>query len=294
MSYQLWMSPITGYRRNGTRFTALKKIFIDNVTVRDIYEPLLCCRIDDPSGHVKETLERRQFDMVGVINSDKQIVGYVETANLKDGVIEQYLQQIKLDQVISDSTPLASLLNVLKKREFAYINHGAEIVGIITKADVNKPPVRIYVFGMVSLFEMHINLWIKYYYPESRWQEHISEKRLEAANRIYEERKGNNQDLMLLDCIQLGDKRDILAKTDGFLENNGFNKKTFIRFIRYVEKIRNELAHSQDSIIANVPWDDFVTVLEGVEVFLINSDSKIEQYGKQGAEGFVEYLTTLA
>lgn len=294
MSYQLWMSPITGYRRNGTRFTALKKIFIDNVTVRDIYEPLLCCRVDDPSAHVKEILLHRQFDNVGVIDDKQQVIGYVETSSLKDGVIGQYVQPIQLNQVISDSTPLANLLNVLKKKDYLYINHGAKIVGIITKADVNKPPVRVYVFGMISLCEMHLNSWIKHYYPENMWHERISDNRLTHVQELYEERKGNNQDLTLLDCLQLADKKTILAGTKDLLESHGFSKKGFEKFIRYVEKIRNELAHSQDSIIASLAWDDFVSVLENVEAFLVSSDMKIEQLARDGAKDFEAYLTTTA
>ncbi|WP_157896381.1 CBS domain-containing protein [Vibrio coralliirubri] len=294
MGYQLWMSPITGYRRNGTRFSALKKIFIDSVTVRDIYEPLLCCRVDDPSGHVKETLMHRQFDTAGVIDQNQKVIGYVNTSDLKDGSINQYRIDIKLEQVISDSTPLASLLNVLQTSDFLYVNHGAKIVGIITKADLNKPPVRIYVFGMLSLFEMHLNSWIRYEYPDNSWQEHISEQRVAKAQETYELRKQNNQDLSLLDCLQLADKRDLLAKSKEFRERFGFNKKGVERFIRYAERIRNEIAHSQDSIIASLPWGSFVSVLEDVDRFLTESDKLIETEAKAGAADFVEYLTTTA
>jgi hypothetical protein len=101
MGYQLWMPPITGYRRNGTRFSALKKIFIDSVTVRDIYEPLLCCRINGPSIHVKDSLMQRQFDTEGVIDLEKKVIGYINTAELEGGVVEQYCREIKIDQVIS-------------------------------------------------------------------------------------------------------------------------------------------------------------------------------------------------
>lgn len=294
MGYQLWMSPITGYRRNGTRFSALKKIFIDSVTVRDIYEPLLCCHVDDPSGHVKETLMSRQFDTAGVIDKNQKVIGYVNSSDLKDGSISQYRMDIKLEQVISDSTPLANLLTVLQASDFLYVNHGAKIVGIITKADLNKPPVRIYVFGMLSLFEMHLNSWIRYEYPDNAWQERISEKRVAKAQETYELRKQNNQDLSLLDCLQLADKRDLLAKSKEFIERFGFNKKDVERFIRYVERIRNEIAHSQDSIIASLPWDSFVDVLEGVDSFLTKSDQLIETEAKAGAADFVEYLTTTA
>ncbi|EII3115731.1 CBS domain-containing protein [Vibrio parahaemolyticus] len=292
MGYQLWISPITGYRRNGTRFSALKKIFIDSVTVRDIYEPLMCCRSEDPSGHVKETLIHRQFDTAGVIDQDEKVIGYVNTSDLKDGVIEDYRVDIKLDQVISDSTPLASLLNVLQVSDFLYVNHGARVVGIITKADLNKPPVRVYVFGMLSLFEMHLNSWIRYDYPDNCWKEKLSLKRSGKAQTIYEERKKNNQDLSLLDCLQLADKRDLLSKSKAFRDRFGFKKQEMERFIRGAEKIRNEVAHSQDSIISSLHWEFFVEVLEKVDSFLSKSDELIELEAKGGAQDFVEYLTT--
>lgn len=292
MGYQLWMSPITGYRRNGTRFSALKKIFMDNVTVREIYEPLLCCQINDPSLHVKETLNHRNFDIAGVIDQDKKVVGYVRATDLDGGVIRQYVRDIKLEQVISDSTPLASLLQVLQVNDYLYINHGSKVVGIITKADLNKPPVRVYVFGMLSLFEMHLNIWIRHHYPDNRWQQNISKQRASKASDVYENRKASNEDLTLLDCIQLSDKRDLLAKSGIFRDDFGFTKKGVERFIKNIEKIRNDIAHSQDSIIASLPWGTFVDVLDKVEIFLSKSDEVIEQIAKDGSSNFVEYLTT--
>lgn len=292
MGYQLWMSPITGYRRNGTRFSELKKIFIDSVTVRDIYEPLLCCRIDDSSSQVKDTLQQRQFDTAGVIDQDKKVIGYINTRDLNDGVIEKYCLDIKIDKVISDSTPLASLLSVLQGNELLYVNHGDKIVGVITKADLNKPPVRVYVFGMLSLFEMHLNSWVRHDYPEDCWQVRISENRLEKAKDVYKQRTENNQELTLLDCLQLADKRDLLAKSDVFRKRFEFTKPSLVRFIKDAEKIRNEVAHSQDSIIASLPWNTFVEVLDDVDKFLSESDQRIEEAARNGAHEFVEYLTT--
>lgn len=291
MGYQLWMSPITGYRRNGTRFSALKKIFIDSVTVRDIYEPLLCCHTYDPSEHVKETLTHRQFDVSGVIDQAEKLVGYVKTAELEYGVIEHYLHDIKIAQVISDSTPLASLLKILQSNDFLFINYGEKVIGIITKADLNKPPVRVYVFGMLSLLEMHLNSWVRHYYPENSWQTEIKDERLNKAHEIYALRRNSNQDLTLLDCLQLADKRDLLAKSQEFRERFKFTKKAFENFIKDAEKIRNEVAHSQDSIIACLPWDKFVGVLEYIDIFLLSSDQAIEEAAKKGTQDFVEYLT---
>ncbi|RLF30524.1 MAG: hypothetical protein DRM98_06605 [Thermoplasmata archaeon] len=61
----------------------------------------------------------------------------------------------------------------------------------------------------------------------------------------------NNQDLSLLEYLQYCDKRDILKKSEGFLEKFDISKKQFYTFVKHVENIRNELAHSQRSIISN-------------------------------------------
>ena len=67
MGYQLWTSPLTGYRRKGTRFTSFKQIFIDNVNAKCIYEPLLSCRANSVSGEVKEALQIRGFDVSNLL-----------------------------------------------------------------------------------------------------------------------------------------------------------------------------------------------------------------------------------
>ena len=45
-------------------------------------------------------------------------------------------------------------------KEFIYVLKGGSIEGIVTRADINKPIVRIYLFGLISLCELHLNYWI--------------------------------------------------------------------------------------------------------------------------------------
>ena len=56
----------------------------------------------------------------------------------------------------------------------------------------------------------------------------------------------------------------------------------------------NELAHSQDSVISNLEWTDFVDVLDCVETFLLRSDKIVEELAAHGARDFEEYLTPSA
>jgi hypothetical protein len=283
MGYQLWVSPITGYRRKGTRFTALRRIFIDNVTAKTIYEPLLCCPADSRAEHAKEALEHREFDAAGVKETeDGEVVGYVITDELMEGIVKDYLKKIEPENLITDSTPIAEIFAALANRDFSFILYGQHIVGIITKADINKPPVRIYLFGIISLFEMHLNSWINYYYPSDSWKSEVPEKRINDAHDTYEQRKGNNQDLSLLECLQICDKRDLLAKSEVFREEFIISRKKFDSFVKQVEKIRNEIAHSQNSIISNIDWHSFVETVSRLENFLAESDEKVEHMAVEG------------
>ena len=283
MGYQLWTSPVTGYRRKGTRFSSLKKIFIDNVTAKSIFEPLLCCPAGSIAEHAKDALKIRDFDVAGVKETEGgEVIGYVVTNELANGELRKYVKVIDPELLISDSTAIADIFTALTNRDFAFVLYGKHIIGIITKADINKPPVRIYLFGMISLFEMHLNSWINHFYPDNIWEREISDNRIKATRDIYEKRKGNNQDLSLLECLQFCDKRDLLKKSDDFIKEFDISKKRFDTFVKRVEKMRNELAHSQNSIISNIEWSVFVATVSHLEDFLINSDTKVEHIATEG------------
>lgn len=285
MGFQLWTSPLTGYRRKGTKFTALKQIFIDNVTAKSIYEPLLCCPVDSDAYSVKEALKTRDFDVAGVKETrEGPVTGYVVTQELGDSPFETYIKNFHFEYLISDSTPIAKIFAVLSKKNYAFVIYGNDITGIITKADVNKPPVRIYVFGIISLLEMHLNSWINHYYPDSSYVNEIDKARMEDAANIYKQRKGNNQELSLLECLQFCDKRDLLLNNADFIKTFNFSKNNFDRFIKRAEKIRNELAHSQNSIISNMEWSKFIETIDLAEKFLISSDTEVERIAKEGSD----------
>ncbi len=285
MAYQLWMSPLTGHRRTGTRFAALRQIFVDSVTAKCIYEPLLCCPLNSMSEEAKEALATRDFDVAGVKEMENgAVVGYVVADEIGREEFKDYVKDINHKLLISDSTPLAEIFDVLSNKEFTFVNYGNHIAGIITKADINKPPVRIYLFGIITLLEMHLNSWINHYHRDNTWIKRVPEPRVKKARETFDKRKGNNQELTILECLQLCDKRDLLKDTKAFLGDFGFSKKKFNSFIKNAEKIRNELAHSQDSIISNIPWADFIETIATTEDFLVGSDNKVERIANAGID----------
>jgi predicted transcriptional regulator len=276
MGYQLWISPQTGIRRKGTTFKELQTLFIDQITTKFIFEPIYSCNINDNGLIVKEQLEIKDFDIVGVLDDNKNIIGYAKKEELKDGLIIDSIRNFDLDLIITDSTPISYLPSLLIHTGFVFVTSINKIVGIVTIADLNKPVFRIYLFGIISLFEMHLNYWINNYYSDNSWSPTLTEQRLNKAKEFYKERVVKNLGLSLLECLQFCDKRDILKNTSEFNSVFNFSESEFEEFLKTVEKIRNELAHSQSSIISNLEWNTFTETISCIEKFLSESEQIIE------------------
>ncbi len=90
MGYQLWVSPLTGYRRKGTRMSDLRSLFGTGITANSIQEPLKCCFYGEPALKVQAELRRLDFDIAGIRSSkDQPILEFVCTTSLQNGNCEK-------------------------------------------------------------------------------------------------------------------------------------------------------------------------------------------------------------
>ena len=84
MGNELWASPITGYRRRGTRLRELRKIIGSRIIARVLYEPLQSCPADAPAWEMLKILKKRDFDVAGVkIAQAQPVIGFVLRDQLK-------------------------------------------------------------------------------------------------------------------------------------------------------------------------------------------------------------------
>lgn len=272
MAYELWISPTTGIRRKGTTFKELQTLFIENITTRCIFEPLNACNKDADPGIVRQTIEDKDFDTIGVIDGVDRVIGYVEKKDLYSNSIQSAMKPFEPGLIVSDSTPISKLLTILKTKEFVFVISEDNIRGIVTRADINKPVVRIYLFGIISLFELHLNFWIRKFYSDDSWLDCLNVTRKNKTIEVLKSRKEKNDELSLLDCLQFCDKRDILMQSEGFLKQFSYLEKKFERFLKDIEIVRNDLAHSQNYVYKSLKWEDFVVTINETETFLSNSE----------------------
>ncbi len=138
--------------------------------------------------------------------------------------------------------------------------------GIITLSDLQKPPVRMWLFGIITLVEMRMGRLVEQLCAGETWRNFLSEGRLQKAETLLEERRRRSQNLRLIDCLQFSDKAQIIARNESIRRLTRFTSRRQVEeACKALESLRNNLAHAQD-ILAN-DWDIVVALaadLDGV------------------------------
>lgn len=243
--------------------TDLRKIFEHSITVKDISSKFSYYPGSENSKKLKIIMEKSDFDVMGVQNGERS--GYVFREDLKAGSISGSMKQFQPSELISETTPLIDLFPILKDRNRVFVLSKNKIDRIVNRSDLQKAPVRMLIFGFISILEMHLLQIIKQIYPDGSWESILHKNRITAAQKIYELRKNNNEALDLVDCIQLSDKRDLLIKNMDILKTIGFKEEISAKeFLIEVELLRNKLAHAQE-IDSGSSWPDIIDLTVKVE-----------------------------
>lgn len=237
----------------------LRKIYSDNLTVTLIAEELISCSIEEDTDKIKSKMEMLDFDYFGV-ESNGRIIGYIVKGELGDLALSQYVRYFAMEDLVSESTSLIEVLHILKEKHPVFILEKNRVRKLITVADLQKQPIRMLVFGLISLLEMELVTLINDSYAEEQWKSCLSEGRMNKVIQIFETRREKNEGLGLIDCLQLSDKGTIIKKTPPLLEQLGFTSKTDVaQFFRLIEELRNNTAHSQEYV-----YEDFNEFLENI------------------------------
>jgi hypothetical protein len=265
----------------------LRKLFETGITANSIQEPLKYCFYGESALEVQAELKRLHFDVAGIRTSKEQpILEFVRTASLQNGNCEEVAESVKAADIISESTPLIEVLSGLEDRTYFFILNGMQISGIITRADLQKPPVRILIFGMISLLEMHLTFLVRTLFPGEKWREVLKPKRIENAEAILQKRKERNEVIDLTDCLQFADKRDLVLVSEEMRVHLGLKTKIGAKnVLQSIEKIRDKLAHSQD-IVSGTTWEELINVVQEVERMLQRSDEIVEREAQSKANNF--------
>ena len=237
----------------------MARILDQGFSAMDIAEPLASLDGNQPALRAKEFMATNKLEILG-IRKDARIIGYVLLDDLTDGICSEHIRSFE-DNILSDSASIADVIIQLAELDFTFISILGTVSAIITKHDIDKPPVRMWLFGIVTILDMYISRQVEVVFPDDEWQTKLSPQRLEKAITLQAERLRRNQRARLIDCLQLTDKAYILAKDPNSKENLNFtSKRDAERQIKSFESLRNNLAHTQS--LTTYDWETIVRLAE--------------------------------
>jgi hypothetical protein len=241
----------------------MKRIFTESFSVGDIAEPLVSFDGTADALEVGRIMAKRGYEVVGVRHQGV-IAGYVAREDLTDGDCDDHLRPFDDGEVVSDSICFPTVVALLSERRRLFVTGFGRVGGIVTRSDLQKPPVRMWLFGMVTVIEMGFMRLIESKYPDESWKEFLSPSRLEKAEALLAERRRRNQELDLIDCLQFSDKGQIVARDEALRDHVGFpSRRRADEAVKRLEALRNNLAHSQDIIAFD--WDSIVRLSESLD-----------------------------
>jgi hypothetical protein len=249
----------------------LHRIMDDSFVVGHIAVPLECCNATDDAAAAKKRMNERNFDVMG-LRENGVITGYIRRDDVRTGHCRTYRKSFFPNDIIASRAPLSKLLPIMATRPQLFVLEHTEINGLVTRSDLQKSPVRMLLFGLLSLFEMYLLSMVRICYPAETL---ATMEDLADAQDLFRKRRQRNEDIDLADCLTLSEKSFLLLKVPGFATYFGLQDAD--RHFKNIESLRNKLAHAQD-LVTGSTWERVTTTVLSIESFLAKCDDSYEDF----------------
>jgi hypothetical protein len=249
------------------RLKDVKELFENSITVRSVAEELQSRNANEDASIVLKSMAELDFDVMG-IEQEGVTYSYVERSRLGTGPCRNYQCIFHPSELIAESTPLLHVLPILHDLPRVFVLYRNRVSGIVTQGDLQKPPVRMLLFGLLTLLEMLLLRLIQAHYPHDSWQEILNSTRLQGVRNLQAERKSRNEAIELADCLQFCDKRELILRCPQACTYLGFDtRRQGNLMLKEAEDLRNKLAHARD-LVSGSSWQQVIRIAAEVETLL--------------------------
>lgn len=224
----------------------LRRVFLEGFRASDIAEPLASFDAERSAAAVRTFMAERGFEVAGV-RSDGLVRGYVVRQDLANGTCGDHLRVFGPHEVVADGASLQEVIRTLGSRGRCFVSVLDEVGFVVTLQDLEKPPVRMFLFGMITILEMQMGRLLDMTHPDEGWRPFLAPGRLEKAVQLQAERQRRGERVRLADCLQFSDKGQLayrVAGLGGRIEP-AMSNQAVRRAFQELEHLRNNLAHGQ-------------------------------------------------
>jgi hypothetical protein len=240
------------------------RLFTEAFTASEIAQPLRSFDSERGPESLLALVAREGLEVAG-LRRNGVCIGYLCPVVRAPGhIMDDLLRVFAPAQVVQRDAPLSEVVHVLTHYDFCFVTAMGDVAGVITRGDMQQPVVRMWLFGIITLMEMEVLERIRSRWPDGTWTRLLSAGRLDKAQKLLAERRRRGQHVDLADCLQFGDKAQILMQDEQ--ERLAFGLRTkgaARRVIGDLESLRNNLAHAQD--IVTYDWPQIARLARNIE-----------------------------
>jgi hypothetical protein len=201
---------------------------------------------------VRAEARRRHFDLLPLTHEGR----IVEVLRVEDGKREPLTHR----WLVSRDTAIPDLLQILlaSGRPGFLVFHRQDVVGLVTPADLNRLPVRVYLYFLIGEVELALTLQIRNHFaaaPEDALQMLSARRRaaLEAQMAALVEQNIGVDPVQLL---RLSDLINIAAKHEPLRSQLGFSSRGAVeKALGGLNDLRNRTMHPVRPLLARSPED---------------------------------------
>lgn len=243
--------------------TRMERLFKEGFSALDIAEPLLSFDSDVSVESVRTHMSSHNATVAGV-RSCGAVIGYVAIHDLRGGTCGACIRVFRPEETLTDASSLYEVVPILDKPAYCFVSVLGNVSAYITRKDFQKPPARMWLFGIITIIEMFVTRMVREKYPNDSWRTIMPDKIVDRTMALQTERRRREEVVDLVDCLQLEDKMQILLNYPQTMAEAGLGSLREGReMIKEIELLRNKLTNSLD--IAHTNWKGIVLISRRLE-----------------------------
>lgn len=159
------------------------------------------------------------------------------------GAVADVAVPITETETVAGEAPLGTAVAALAASPFLCVVEGGRIVGVLTRADLQLPPVSLVAFGFVVATERAMAILVDRYAP-GEWEVLLSPGRHRRYVEVLNERRHYDPHVRPVDCLGLHDLLAVARRVEPLRAALGHaTRHAFDKWAEPVKRLRDVLAH---------------------------------------------------
>ncbi|MFC7116714.1 CBS domain-containing protein [Natronoarchaeum sp. GCM10025703] len=216
---------------------------------------------DTPPSDAAAWLNENGYDAAPVY-ADNDPIGFIHTDDVTtddDGnTLDDHLTPLTIDYIISGDTSFTAVLSALIGNPVYFLGGPNHVTGILTRADLNTAPVRIYLFDRITYLEEHLRELILDKKPDWKTTP-VTANELDNIEDRYEDAQAANVALEEIHYASFSALETIVTSVEGCWKTCGFSTKGGADSrLHEITELRNDVAHA-NLLIENTDSNEFLS-----------------------------------